>query len=112
LWSVVTGYLEPRVEPLAQALDEIREELGLSPPGLALVCDLQPVALTSPSSGKQFLVYPFLFECEGTDQVVLNWEHDEVAWVEPSRLEAADCVQWQPPLVRALLASRRSAHRQ
>ena len=112
LWSVVTGYVEPNVDPLAQALEEIHEELGLSPPGLALVCDMEAVSLSSPTSGKQFLVYPFLFECSGTDQVVLNWEHDEFDWVEPSRLEAPDCVQWQPPLVRALLAAGQRAHRQ
>lgn len=103
LWSVVTGYVEPNVDPVTQAWSEVVEELGLRAPGLHLTCSLQPVPLTSPTSGKEFLVYPFLFECDSAHELVLNWEHDEVQWVDPARLQAADCVNWQFPLVQALL---------
>jgi ribose 1,5-bisphosphate isomerase len=103
LWSVVTGYVEANVDPVAQAWSEVVEELGLRAPGLRLTCSLQPVPLSSPTSGKEFLVYPFLFECDSAPELVLNWEHDEAQWVEPSRLQAADCVNWQFPLVQALL---------
>ena len=107
LWSVVTGYLEPEVEPLSQAWVELEEELGLGPNHLTLVRHLEPVPLTSPGSGKQFLVYPFLFESQQVPALVLNWEHDEVQWAEPSRLDAPDSVSWQLPLVLALLADTR-----
>ena len=103
LWSVITGYLEPEVDPLSQVWTEIREELGLDRSQLRLVRQLEPVALTSPASGKQFLVHPYLLECASTNGIVLNWENDEVQWAEPSRLEAADCVRWQYPLVQTLL---------
>jgi 8-oxo-dGTP pyrophosphatase MutT (NUDIX family) len=105
LWSVVTGYLEPDTDPLSQVITELREELGLVPPDVVLVRRLAPVPLTSAASGKQFLVYPFLFECVASEGIVLNWEHDEVQWVDPSWLDSADCVQWQSPLVQALLAA-------
>jgi 8-oxo-dGTP pyrophosphatase MutT (NUDIX family) len=104
LWSVVTGYLEPNTDPLSQAWTELDEELGLGAPAIRLVRQLAPVPLTSTESGKQFLVYPFLFECPNGPSLVLNWEHDDVQWADPSRLEAPDGVGWQPPLVRALLA--------
>jgi len=103
LWSVVTGYVEPGVDPVTQAWTEILEELGLGSPGVKLIRELEPVPLTSSSSGKQFLVYAFLFECDSTENLVLNWEHEEVRWVPPSRLDSPDCVGWQFPLVRALL---------
>jgi hypothetical protein len=48
-------------------------------------------------------VYPFLFETAHTQPLVLNWEHDDAGWVDPSRLESPDCVGWQVPVVRALL---------
>jgi hypothetical protein len=32
----------------------------------------------SPVSGKEFLVYPSLFECDAFERLVLNWEHDDV----------------------------------
>lgn len=103
MWSVVTGYVEPGVDPLSQAFTELREELGLEAPQVHLVCSVAAVPLESPSSRKAFLVHPFLFECEPSAQVELNWEHDEQEWAAPSRLDAPDCVGWQAPLVRDLL---------
>jgi ribose 1,5-bisphosphate isomerase len=103
LWSVVTGYVEPNTHPTTQAWTEVLEELGLRAPELRLTRTLEPVPLTSPTSGKEFMVYPFLFECDSSTQLVLNWEHTDVQWVDPARLQEADCVSWQFPLVQALL---------
>ena len=104
LWSVVTGYVEPGVTPLAQARQELDEELGLNSVDLRLVRTLAPVPLTSAASGKRFLVHPFLFDSDPNCEVVLNWEHTEQAWVEPARLADPDCVAWQREIVVALLA--------
>jgi 8-oxo-dGTP pyrophosphatase MutT (NUDIX family) len=103
LWSVVTGYVEPDTDPLTQAWAELQEELGLCAPLVQLVRRLEPVPLSSPASGKQFLVYAFLFETDHPQPLVLNWEHDAAQWADPSRLAQSDCVAWQLPLVRALL---------
>ncbi len=104
LWSVVTGYVEPGVAPLAQARQELDEELGVRSADMRLVRTLAPVPLTSSVSGKRFLVHPFLFDGEPSCEIVLNWEHTEHAWVEPARLAESDCVAWQRDLVVALLA--------
>jgi hypothetical protein len=61
--------------------------------------------LTSRASGKQFLLYAFLYERAGGCEVFLNWAHSEAAWVEPSRVADADCVPWQRDVVMALLAT-------
>jgi ribose 1,5-bisphosphate isomerase len=103
-WSVVTGYVEAGIDPVEQAWVEVAEELGLQPPELHLCSQLPAVPLTSTTSGKAFVVYPLLFECSSTSDVVLNWEHDAVEWVEPTRLDQPDCVPWQARLVRSLLA--------
>jgi ribose 1,5-bisphosphate isomerase len=102
-WSVITGYLEPDVEPQTQAWTEVAEELGLKTPTLMLVRQLPPVPLASSSSVKEFLVHPFLFDCAPDSEVVLNWENDAFAWVDPSRLAEADVITWQRPLVSDLL---------
>jgi 8-oxo-dGTP pyrophosphatase MutT (NUDIX family) len=107
LWSVVTGYVEPETDPLEQAWTELQEELGLCAPSIHLVRRLEAVPLNSPRSGKQFLVYPFLFDSDEAQPLVVNWEHDDAQWVDPSRLEQPDCVGWQLPLVRALLDGAR-----
>src|SRR5262249_14504607 len=103
LWSVVTGYVESDVDPLEQACRELDEELGLRSPEVVLVRRLEPVPLTSAASGKRFLVHPFLFDGARACQVVLNWEHTDMAWAEPARLADRDCVTWQHDIVRALL---------
>jgi 8-oxo-dGTP pyrophosphatase MutT (NUDIX family) len=103
LWSVVTGYLEPGLGPVQQAWTELDEELGLGQPDLRLVRQLSPVPLSSPGSGKAFLVHPFLFEQVSDREVVLNWEHTASAWVDVSRLDQADCVSWQRSIVRGML---------
>ena len=103
LWSVITGYLEPATDPLTQAWTELEEELGITAASIHLVRQLDPIPLTSPSSAKRFLVHPFLFDCDPAPPLVLNWEHDDVQWVDLSRMELPDCVGWQLPLVRALL---------
>jgi 8-oxo-dGTP pyrophosphatase MutT (NUDIX family) len=105
LWSVVTGYVEAGCDPVAQAWAEVAEELALEPPALSLHRQYPPLTLTSPTSGKVFLIYPFLFECSPGSTVVLNWEHDCVQWVDPSWLDRSDCVPWQADLVRSLLAT-------
>jgi ribose 1,5-bisphosphate isomerase len=103
LWSVVMGYVEPGVEPAEQAWTEVQEELGLKAPDVWLVRSGPSLGMTSPASGKQFLVHPFLFESPTGSELTLNWEHSEVAWVEPSRLSATDCVAWQYDVVMTLL---------
>ena len=103
LWSVITGYVEPGTEPEEQAWAEVDEELGLTAPELSLRRRLPAMPLTSPASGKAFLVHPFLFEASSTN-VVLNWEHDAVHWVDASWLDRPGCVPWQAELVRTVLA--------
>ena len=93
LWSVVTGYVEPATDPLSQACTELAEELGLDAHEILLVRQLDPVPLTSPGSGKQFLVYPFLFESQQVPSLVLNWEHDEAQWADQSSVDARKCVR-------------------
>jgi len=103
LWSVVMGYVESGIDPVQQAWTELREELGLQPPDVRLVRGGRSLRLTSPVSGKRFLVYPFLFSSGVECEVTLNWENSHAAWVEPSRLRDADCVVWQHDVVMALL---------
>ncbi len=103
LWSVVTGYLEAGIAPVDQAWLELAEELGLGTPEIRLSRSLPPIPLASVVSGKQFVVHPFLFEAVDECEATLNWEHTDVAWVEPERLAEPDCVTWQRDIVVAML---------
>ena len=92
-WHCVTGFLEPGVQPLEQALTEIVEETGLLLDAVQLVGAPEPLRMERPGQGWVWVVYPFLFETT-SPSLRLDWEHDEYRWIDPSELAATDCVPW------------------
>ena len=95
LWHGVSGYLPLGMDPLEQALEEILEETGLEAAQLALARAGAPVPLGEPRERPAWLVYPFLFDLlHGEPR--LNWEHQELAWVDPADLGRYNTVAWLP----------------
>ena len=92
-WHCVTGFLEPGVLPLEQAITEIAEETGLNAPTVRLVSAPEPLRMERPSQGWVWVIHPFLFETD-SPTLRLDWEHDEYRWIDPSDLDASDCVPW------------------
>jgi ADP-ribose pyrophosphatase YjhB (NUDIX family) len=102
-WHCVSGFLEPGVLPLEQALTEIQEETGLLDDAVSLVAAPPPIRIERPSQGWVWIVHPFLFDAV-SPELRLDWEHDEYRWIEPGELATSDCVAWLP-VVWAALAS-------
>ncbi|MFN8632760.1 MAG: NUDIX domain-containing protein [Chloroflexota bacterium] len=92
-WHCVTGFLEPDVLPLEQAMTEIVEETGLQVSAVRLVDAPEPLRYERPGQGWVWIVHPFLFDVT-SPSLQLDWEHDEYRWIEPSELETTDCVPW------------------
>lgn len=92
-WHCVTGFLEPGVLPLDQAMTEIAEETGLDPDAVRLVDAPAPLRIERPAQGWVWVIYPFLFEAASPD-LRLDWEHDEYRWIDPAELATSDCVGW------------------
>ena len=92
-WHCVTGFLEPGVQPLEQAMTEILEETGLDARTVELIGAPEPIRMERLSQGWVWIVYPFLFEA-ASPSLRLDWEHDEYRWIEPDELESSDCVPW------------------
>ena len=92
-WHCVTGFLEPGVAPLDQAITEIAEETGLVGDTVRLIGAPEPLRYERPSQGWVWIVHPFLFEA-ATPSLQLDWEHDEYRWIEPSELATTDVVPW------------------
>jgi 8-oxo-dGTP pyrophosphatase MutT (NUDIX family) len=89
----VTGFLEPGVLPLEQAMMEIVEETGLAAETVRLVGAPAPLRIERPGQGWVWVVYPFLFDAD-SPSLRLDWEHDEYRWIDPADLESSDCVPW------------------
>jgi 8-oxo-dGTP pyrophosphatase MutT (NUDIX family) len=92
-WHCVTGFLEPGVPPLEQAITEIVEETGLTLEAVRLAGAPEPLRMERPHQGWVWVVYPFLFDAD-TPSLRLDWEHDEYRWIDPSELATSDCVPW------------------
>jgi 8-oxo-dGTP diphosphatase len=92
-WHCVTGFLEPGISPLEQAITEISEETGLNAPTVRLVHAPEPLRVERPSQGWIWVIHPFLFETD-SPTLRLDWEHDEYHWIDPSELDTTDCVPW------------------
>ncbi|MCC6175137.1 MAG: NUDIX domain-containing protein [Chloroflexi bacterium] len=92
-WHCVTGYLEPGVAPLEQALTEIVEETGLGADDVRLAVAPAPLRIERPGQGWVWVIHPFLFEAV-SDTLRLDWEHDEYRWIDPTDLATSDCVTW------------------
>ncbi len=92
-WHCVSGFLEPGITPLAQALTEIGEETGLARDTLRLVRSSEPIRIERPAQGWVWVIHPFLFDV-ATPELRLDWEHDAYRWADPTELTSDDCVSW------------------
>ena len=106
-WHCVSGFLEPGVRPLEQALAEIREETGLVGHAIVLAAAPPPIRIERPAQGWVWVIHPFLFDA-ASPRLRLDWEHDDYRWIDPAELTGADCVPWLPLVWSALEPALRS----
>lgn len=83
-WAGVSGYLED--EPLAQALTEIREEVGLSEEDVELLNRADPIEVIDVENDRNWLVHPFLFRIADPERIRMDWEHTELKWILPEEM--------------------------
>lgn len=98
-WAGVSGYVERL--PLDQAYVEMEEEAGLARSDVELQGMGVPVEVRDPRLGRDWLVFPFLFELRSGREITIDWESEAFEWVEPGELAARRTV---PGLDRALSA--------
>lgn len=96
-WAGISGYAEGR--PATQCYQELEEELGLRREHVRLICRGLPLPVDDVSSGRRWLVHPFLFALAADAALRLDWEHTEARWVGIDELATYDAV---PGLADAL----------
>jgi 8-oxo-dGTP pyrophosphatase MutT (NUDIX family) len=92
-WHCISGFVEPGIDPLEQAVAEIAEETGLVGDAVRLAVAGAPLRIERPSQGWVWVIHPFLFD-SASSVLRLDWEHDDYRWIEPSELETSDVVPW------------------
>ena len=100
LWAGISGYIEDKnKDSLSQALKEIEEETGLSNEKVKLLCVGNPLeAVETGNPDVIWVVHPFLFH-SNTNLVRIDWEHDELRWINPADIQSYETV---PKLKEAL----------
>jgi 8-oxo-dGTP pyrophosphatase MutT (NUDIX family) len=86
MWAGISGYIEKET-PLERALNEIKEETGLTKASVKLALAGQPIEVVEPGKpGLTWIVHPFLFDTS-TILIRLDWEHEEYKWIRPKDLD-------------------------
>ena len=91
LWAGVSGYVE--ASPPEQVRREILEETGYGANDVELLVTGEPIFLEDESCDTEWVIHPFLFRVHTAGDPVLNDEHSEWKWVEPSGLATEETVQ-------------------
>lgn len=107
-WSIPGGLLEPWETPLEGALRETCEELGLTAEVLAdAIWDIR-VLRQAPKPGRGGYFTTFIARCDlELDEITLDRETLDVAWVPRSRLRGLDL---HPGFEATLQAEARRRH--
>ena len=85
-WGGISGYIEQE-EPVRRALKEIAEETGLKNESVTLIRIGEPLeAVESDDPKTTWVVHPFLFR-SNTDEIRIDWEHDEYRWINPKEIK-------------------------
>ena len=91
LWAGISGYIENN-DALTQALKEIEEETGLGNKKLNLLHVGQPLEVVETNDPDTvWVVHPYLFH-SNTSLIRIDWEHDEVRWINPDEIQSYNTV--------------------
>lgn len=101
-WAGISGFIEPGVSPEEQAYTELREETGLSKEQVHLLKRGEIVEYRDQALNRHWLVHPFLVEVPDITAMKLDWEAEEMRWIEPAELENYETV---PRLQEAFLSA-------
>lgn len=75
-WSLPGGGLEKGEDPTQSIIREVKEETGLE------IYDVKPIYVVSFTEGQNFVVMIGYGVKTKSENVLLNWEHDQFKWVQ------------------------------
>ena len=85
-WNTVAGHLDEIKLPENKALDEVKEETGITRGDIASVSRAKPFYLNDKKLKRRWLIFPVVAELKRKPKVRLNWEHTQFRWIRPNEL--------------------------
>lgn len=108
LWNGISGFIdEPKsIEEFAR--QEISEELSIDLEliGNLSVCD--PYIVEDQAIDRIWYVYPVLASLKSEPNIILDWEHTDYRWIQPSELTGFEHVKDFDKSVNLALSSKNS----
>ena len=91
-WAGISGYIEEGKTPYEQALEEIREETGLSEEDIELLKEGETLEAIDEELGRRWVVHPYRFQVIRPEKIVIDWEHSELRWIDPEDISRYETV--------------------
>lgn len=102
-WNVVAGYLD-ELKPLEEkALEELKEETGISEDQINKITPLPCFKIDDKEIDKIFHCFPVLVELKNKPEVKLDWEHTEYRWIEPKKIKKFEIVYGLDKILDSML---------
>lgn len=103
-WSGVSGLLDAGQTAIAQAYQEIDEEIELTRADLILLAQSEPVHLPDSERENRILqVHPFLFSVRDPKKIIMNYENDRLEWVRFEQIKEFQTVSGLEEIIQNLL---------
>ena len=82
-WAGISGYIEEGHTPCEPALEEIREETGLSGVDIELAKEGKLLEVGDEQMVRKWIVHPYRFQVVKPEKIEIVWEHIELRWIAP-----------------------------
>ena len=103
LWHCITGYLEPGVPPLQEALTELEEEAGLALQDLVSFRAGKQLLISDPA-GNPWLVHTYT-AVSNRRRLEINHEHAAFRWTIPAKIgRFSNRVPWLDTVLHSTLS--------
>ena len=91
-WNTVAGYLD-QVKPIMDKVyEELREEVGISKEDINMFYLGDSYSFEDNYIEKIWIIYPILVILEKKPEIILDWEHTDYKWIEPSMISSYNIV--------------------
>jgi len=86
LWNSIAGYVDDLLPIENKIYEELQEEIGLIPESIKKITFGKLYKFKDKNINKTWIILPVLVDLDHQPKIVLDWEHINYAWIDPSKI--------------------------